>query len=417
MALKIAIIGAGPAGCMLARLLQHSNKSITVTIFEGESNIDFRSQGGTLDLHDKDGQAALKEAGLFDDFLKYVRYDGEAMKLCDKNLLCYVKSNASKTGSTTGRPEIDRSRLREILYNSLQKDTVEWNHKLLRVDEDRNLHFANGNIRGDFDLVVGADGAWSRTRPYLTDDVPFYSGIGGHSFHIPDAENTQPELYDLVNRGSLFTWSDGKSIVAQQMGDGSLSIGTWSVRSKDWQKTCGFDVHDPKATKEATRKEFSDWDPRLVAFTQEAEDHVVPRDLYMLPIGNRWDHKFGVTLVGDAAHLMTPFAGEGVNLALEDTLKLSKAIISAAERTSELQRQKLDENVADFELDMFKRAKETQQMTYDMMHATYMVPGSPRNGIERYILRAIEGEFGYWMTKLLMTPLVYAYFFVFKLIW
>ena len=79
MTLKIAIVGAGPAGCVLARLLQQSDEDIAVTIFEGEGDIDFRSQGGTLDLHEKTGQAALKAAGLFDEFLKYARYDGEAM--------------------------------------------------------------------------------------------------------------------------------------------------------------------------------------------------------------------------------------------------------------------------------------------------------------------------------------------------
>ena len=66
---------------------------------------------------------------------------------------------------------------------------------------------------------------------------------------------------------------------------------------------------------------------------------------------------------------------------------------------------------------MFKRARETQQLTYDMMHAMFMVPGSPRNGIEKYIVRAVEGEMGYWIIRLLLQPLVYAWFFVFKLIW
>ncbi len=51
MAMKIAIVGAGPAGCALARLLQQSDEAIEVVIFEDEDSIDFRSQGGTLDLY------------------------------------------------------------------------------------------------------------------------------------------------------------------------------------------------------------------------------------------------------------------------------------------------------------------------------------------------------------------------------
>ena len=371
----------------------------------------------TTDLHDKTGQAALKAAGLFDEFEKYVRYDGEAMKLCDKKLLCYMKSGQGKKGPSfgSGRPEIDRPKLREILYNSLQEGTVKWSHKLLRVDEDRNLYFSNGNVESGFDLIVGADGGWSKVRPFLSSEQPYYSGIAGHAFRIPDAEETQPELYELVNRGSLFSWSDSKSIMAQYMGDGSINIGTWSVRPKDWQQ--GYDVHDPAVVKESCRKEYSDWDSRLVAFTQVAEDSTIaPRDLYMLPIGHKWDHRSGVTLIGDSAHIATPFAGEGVNLAMEDSLNLSKAIISAAQKQSDQQVQ-LDRNVADFEQDMFRRATATQQLTYDMMHAMYMSPGAPRVGIEKYILRAIEGEMGPWVSKLLMTPLVYIYFFIFKLIW
>ena len=310
MTLKIAIVGAGPAGCMLARLLQVSDQreNIEVTVFEGEGSLDFRSQGGTLDLHVKTGQAALKAGGLFDEFLKYARYDGEAMKFADKNLLVYVSQGQSKPGkSQTGRPEIDRPKLREILYESLLPGTVRWNHKLQRIEEASSgltLHLANGTTASNFDLIVGADGAWSRVRPLVSTAQPYYSGIAGHSLSIPSAASTDPELSDLVNRGSLFSWSDGKSIMAQQMGDGSINVATWSVRPRDWQKECGYDVHDAEAVKAGFRREFEGWDERLVRFTQVAEDRVVPRDLYMLPIGHQWEHRKGVTLIGDAAHLM-----------------------------------------------------------------------------------------------------------------
>lgn len=101
------------------------------------------------------------------------------------------------------------------------------------------------------------------------------------------------------------------------MGDGSLNIATWARRPEDWRKQCGYDVHDAKATKEACLKEYADWDPRLVSFTQCAEDHVVPRDLYMLPVGHRWKHVQGVTLIGDAAHLMGEY-----NCILNDKVKV-----------------------------------------------------------------------------------------------
>lgn len=410
MVLSIAIIGAGPAGCMLARLLQQSKHDISVTVFEAEASINFRSQGGTLDLHESTGQKALKAGGLFDEFLKYARYDGEAMKITDKKLLAYIKQGASKKGSTTGRPEIDRPKLRELLFNSLEQGTVQWSKKLISVSKDRTIHFADGTHQTGFDLIVGADGAWSKTRPLLTDVKPYYSGVGGHSFYIADAEQTEPELYDLVNRGSVFAFSDSKSIMAQQMGDGGINVATWSVRPVDWQTE--YDCHDAAAAKAAARKEYADWDPRLLALIEKSEDHCVPRDLYMMPIGNTWEHFPGVTIIGDAAHVMTPFAGEGVNLAFEDSLKLSEAIISAAADPSTL-----DAKHAAFEQDMFRRQKATQQLTKDMMDAMLFTEGAPRKGIEEYVIRAVEGEMGPWVTNMLVRPICYAWFFVFKLIW
>ena len=99
-----------------------------------------------------------------------------------------------------------------------------------------------------------------------------------------------------------------------------------------------------------------------------------------------------------------------MNLAFEDCIFLADAIAGSTTATE------LDERVQAFEEDMFVRARKTQQLTYDMMHAMLMTPGSPRNGIERYLITAIENELGWWLTKGL-TPLVYAYYFVFRLIW
>ncbi len=351
------------------------------------------------------------------------------MNVCDKHLLSYISRGGGKPGATTGRPEIDRPILRKLLYDSLAPGTVQWSHKLTHItppasasNDKPTLNFSDATDATDFDLIVGADGAWSRVRPFLSEAKPFYSGIAGHAFHITDAEARHPELYKLVNRGSLFSFSDEKSIMGQYMGDGSLNVATWAVRPETWQKESGYDVRDPVAVKAMVRQEYEDWDPRLVGLTQaadEGEGGVVARDLFMLPIGHRWEHRRGVTLVGDAAHVTTPFAGEGVNIAMEDAMKLAEAIVSAASSSnSETERRtKLDEKVEEFEQDMFKRATEVQQLTYDMMESMFLTPGAPRNGIETYIIRAVEGEIGWWLTKLVLTPIVYTYFLVFKLIW
>ncbi|RMY71248.1 hypothetical protein D0863_05282 [Hortaea werneckii] len=443
MPVSIAIIGAGPAGCMLARLLTHSQPKIEVTIFEGESSLDFRSQGGTLDLHASTGQRALKAAGLFDEFLKYARYDGEALKICDKNLLCYIvqegSSNAESSFFSSNRPEIDRPQLRKILFESLPEGTVQWNRKLKSISIDDSLpslHFADGTTAIGFDLIVGADGAWSRVRPILTNERPFFSGIAGHSLIIPQAQKQNPKLFDLVNRGSVFAFSDGKGLTAQYMSDGSLNVGVWGVRAKAMAGTgrnkpdTYYDIPDTEVPlKSKLREQYRDWHPRLQAFIQEAdEERMVPRDLFMLPIGHRWKHRPGVTLIGDAAHLMGPWAGEGVNLALEDALKLSEAIISSYSSSTDSLDDKKEKTTANlahkvqaFEQGMFVRATQTQQMTWNMMEAMFLTPGAPRSSIERYVLTAVVGGsssgIGSWLAGWVLAPVVYTWFYFFKMIW
>jgi hypothetical protein len=65
---------------------------------------------------------------------------------------------------------------------------------------------------------------------------------------------------------------------------------------------------------------------------------------------------------------------------------------------------------------MFARAKETQQLTADMMELMFLVPGAPRTCIEKYIIRAVGFEMGWFLTKL-FTPAVYLWFAVFKMIY
>ncbi|KAI9685449.1 MAG: hypothetical protein M1822_004580 [Bathelium mastoideum] len=428
----VAIIGAGPAGCMLARLLHE--RDISVTIFEGESSPDFRSQGGTLDLHTKTGQAALKQAGLYDEFLKHARYDGEALNFCTKTLFSYVKKSGGKEGDYFGRPEVDRPVLRQFLFESLPEGIIKWGYRLQSVDEDLRLHFEQGTESG-FDLVVGADGAWSKVRPLLSDVVPFYSGIAGLSLKIFDAATREPELYKLTNRGSVFASSDGKSIMAQYMGSGEISISSWGVQPENWLEENRLDTKDASACKDLLRKQYADWDSRLLGFTQKADDHhIVPRNLYMLPIGFRWQNRPGITLIGDASHLMTPFAGEGVNLALEDAMKLADAIMRASQKNPRSHLDNLHAEVKACEEDMFVRATKTQRLTWNNLKLMFLTPGAPRTAVERfmigalnvasrlranladYCIGALKDEVGVIFTPL-VSVLVYTYFFFFKLLY
>ena len=409
-ALKIAIIGAGPAGLTLARLMVLNN--ISVVVFEGETSPDVRSQGGTLDLHTHTGLAALKEARLYDEFLKYARFDGEAFAVADKKLVKYLNLGGSNAKNSRGRPEIDRENLRLLFLNSLPDHVIRWNHRLRKIDDDLCLHFDRGIERG-FDLVVGADGAWSKVRSLLTDVQPFYAGIGGANFSIPDVEERYPDLHRLANLGLIMSFSDSRSIALQQVGDGSLMVSAWSVRQADWMETSLYNVHDPKATKEAIFNEYSGWAPELLKAVRVADDDtLIQRSLYMLPVGHRWKNRAGLTLVGDAAHLMTPFAGEGVNVAMKDAMNLAHSIVEAEKSGG---KEFLTETVKLFEEEMFIRATVVQEITKANMDDMYFVPGAPRTIIERWVYRAVADELNSYIARFFVQPLIYIYFGFFKL--
>lgn len=200
-------------------------------------------------------------------------------------------------------------------------------------------------------------------------------------------------------------------------------------RRKDWLKEASFDVHDEAQTKTALLKEYADWAPELKNTLEVAEGEPWSHNLYMLPIGHRWENKPGVTLIGDSAHLMTPFAGrlshlfnaakslvdvalgEGVNVAMTDSSRLADAIIKARDIGPI---EALHENVRAFEQDMFARATETQQLTYDLMNMMFFTPDAPDSVIAAYFSRFISDAPGLRYFMPIINVLVYAYFWWFQ---
>jgi 2-polyprenyl-6-methoxyphenol hydroxylase-like FAD-dependent oxidoreductase len=364
--LKIAIIGGGPVSLTLANILQNNKTSFTV--FEAADS--FRASGGSLDLHPESGQLALKEAGLWDAFVansrpesdcdKIVNLNGEV--LWDENLL--KKEEQSEEEKFAGRPEIDRRLLMGILFENLRKENVVFGKKLDHIapsqdDESKyDLHFSDGTQDKHFDLVIGGDGAWSKVRGLLVDAKPRYSGISMVEVNCTDI-SLNPWLLDYVGIGSMFAFGEGHAVMAQRQGDGSLRTYAALRVPEDFLETCGIDWTQPNtARNQLVEKYFSHIGEDLKRVILECKDDLTPRPLFELPVGFAWPHRSGITLIGDAAHVMTPFAGVGVNVGMTDALVLGREIIEAVQGEKSL-----DEALRAYEQEMFPRARKYMEKT------------------------------------------------------
>lgn len=317
----VTIIGAGLGGLMLARVLHVHG--IAATVYEADASANARKQGGQLDIHDHNGQLALKAAGLYDQFLEIIHAGGQAMRILDQDGKVLLDEPDDGTG---GRPEVPRAALRRILLDSLPADTVRWGHKLAAVsalgDGRHKLSFASG-FTATCEILVGADGAWSKVRPLLSAARPAYVGISFIETYLFDCDTRHPASAEAVGGGSFFALAPTKGIMAHREAHGVLHTYVALNKPADWIEN--IDFSDPASALARVADEFEGWAPALTALITDGETEPVPRAIHALPGDHRWDRIPGVTLLGDAAHLMAP-SGEGANLAMYDGAELGKAL-------------------------------------------------------------------------------------------
>ncbi|MFI5531833.1 FAD-dependent oxidoreductase [Kitasatospora sp. NPDC051853] len=319
--IHVTIIGAGLGGLALARVLHVHG--VPSTVYEAESSPAERAQGGLLDIHDYNGQLAIEAAGLTEEFEKIVLPGRQALRVLGTDGTVLLDKADDGTG---GRPEVHRGELRRILLESLPAGTVRWGRKVTGTRSlgggRHEVAFADGTTVTTR-LLVGADGAWSRVRPLLSDAVPAYSGTSSVETYLYGAGTRHPAAAAAVGGGSMIVPGDGRELFAHREEGDTLHVYALLTRAQEWFEAVDFT--DPAAARQRIAEEYADWAPALAALVAEGDSAPVLRPHFELPGDHRWERVPGVTLLGDAAHLQPP-NGEGANLALLDGAELGRAI-------------------------------------------------------------------------------------------
>lgn len=355
---SIAIIGAGPAGLALARLLQQ--RGARVAVYERETAAAWGARGGSLELQQAAGLKAMEATGLLEQMELVHRPESARLKMYDKYKALILEIPPAAAGGY--EPEADRKDLYRVLSASLEPGTVHWAYhfKTLVVNEGRyELRFEHQEPV-IADIVIGADGAQSRLRPFLTPVKAAYSGTTLIHGVVEQPAEHCAELQQMVNKGTLFAVGTGKSIIVQEKGNGNLEFYCSARYPEDWIQASGIDFSTKQAIAHYLEDFYTGWNPvfyRLFA----AAKRLVPRPVYATPVTQSWETQPNMTVIGDAAHVIPSFASAGVNMALLDAFVLANSLSSGMHKS-------IGAAINAYEQEMLARTAKVQSHVRDSEH-------------------------------------------------
>lgn len=350
---SIAIVGGGPGGLTLARLLQL--KCADVKVYERDFDKNARVQGSPLDLHDESGLAAIRKAELLNEFKQNFLPGADKKMIMNEQAEIFFSDHEKKVEENFGhehfRPEIDRGTLRQILLKSLKPETVVWDSHFISMEKENEgwrLHFKNGSSVYA-DIVIASDGANSKIRPYITDIKALYSGITMLEGNIYNAQETAPNINSLLKGGKIMAFGKEKNLLMGQKGNGDIGFYASFKANENWASIIGLDYTDKTEILKWFKANYLEWNQIWYELFESAETPFVPRPIYCMPFDQTWETLPNLTMIGDAAHVMPPFAGEGANMAMLDALELSECLTSEKYNS-------LTEAISIYEKNMQKRA-------------------------------------------------------------